>query len=95
MSTKVWIDKKGSSLRLRYTFNGRQQISLGVSDNSIGRSYAELMAAGKARSKMNAVKVLTPRQLESNSTMADLKRLCREGKEKWKELERLAKELRV
>lgn len=45
MSTKVWIDKKGSTLRLRWLFEGkRYQLSLGVKDNKTGKGYAKIVA---------------------------------------------------
>jgi integrase len=45
MTTRIWIDKKGSSLRLRWNFEGkRYQLALGVNDDHIGRSYAKIIA---------------------------------------------------
>ena len=45
MSTKIWIDQKGSSLRLRWNFEGkRYQLALGVKDDPTGRSYAKIIA---------------------------------------------------
>ena len=45
MSTKVWTDKKGSTLRLRWLFEGkRYQLSLGVKDNFAGKGHAKMMA---------------------------------------------------
>ena len=45
MSTKVWNDKKGSTLRLRWLFEGqRYQLSLGVKDNFAGNGYAKIVA---------------------------------------------------
>ena len=45
MSTKVWTDKKGTALRLRWNFEGeRYQLTLGVKDDPIGRSYAKMIA---------------------------------------------------
>ena len=45
MSTKIWIDTKGSSLRLRWNFEGkRYQLALGVKDDPTGRSYAKIIA---------------------------------------------------
>jgi integrase len=45
MSTKVWTDKKGSTLRLRWLFEGkRYQLSLGVKDNVAGNGYAKIIA---------------------------------------------------
>jgi integrase len=39
--SKVWIDAKGDSLRLRWNYEGkRKQISLGVKDNPTGRAFA-------------------------------------------------------
>ncbi len=45
MSTKVWTDKKGATLRLRWLFEGkRYQLSLGVKDNVAGKGYAKIIA---------------------------------------------------
>jgi|GEM_PF-2692077 len=45
MSTKVWIDKKGSTLRLRWLFEGESyQLPLGVKDNVAGNGYAKIIA---------------------------------------------------
>jgi integrase len=45
MSTKVWTDKKGSTLRLRWLFEGdRYQLPLGVKDNVAGNAYAKIVA---------------------------------------------------
>ncbi len=45
MSTKVWIDKKGSTLRLRWLFEGElYQLPLGVKDNVTGNAYAKIVA---------------------------------------------------
>lgn len=45
MSTKVWTDKKGSTLRLRWLFEGkRYQLPLGVKDNVAGNGYAKIIA---------------------------------------------------
>ena len=45
MSTKVWTDKKGSTLRLRWLFEGkRYQLPLGVKDNVAGKGYAKIVA---------------------------------------------------
>ncbi len=45
MSTRIWTDKKGSSLRLRWNLDGkRYQLALGVKDDPIGRSYAKMIA---------------------------------------------------
>jgi integrase len=45
MSTRIWTDKKGSSLRLRWNFEGkRYQLALGVKDDPTGRSYAKIIA---------------------------------------------------
>jgi integrase len=45
MSTRIWPDKKGSSLRLRWNFEGkRYQLALGVKDDPIGRSYGKMIA---------------------------------------------------
>jgi integrase len=45
MSTKVWTDKKGSTLRLRWLFEGkRYQLPLGVRDNVAGNGYAKIIA---------------------------------------------------
>jgi integrase len=49
MSTKVWTDKKGTALRLRWNFDGRRyQLSLGVKDDTVGNAYAQ-MIAGKIK----------------------------------------------
>ena len=45
MSTKVWTDKKGTTLRLRWLFEGkRYQLPLGVKDNVAGKGYAKIVA---------------------------------------------------
>jgi integrase len=45
MSTKVWTDKKGTTLRLRWLFEGkRYQLPLGVKDNVAGNGYAKIIA---------------------------------------------------
>jgi integrase len=45
MSTKVWTDKKGSTLRLRWLFEGkRYQLPLGVKDSVAGNGYAKIIA---------------------------------------------------
>ncbi len=45
MSTKVWTDKKGATLRLRWLFEGkRYQLSLGVKDHVAGKGYAKIIA---------------------------------------------------
>ena len=45
MSTNVWTDKKGTTLRLRWNFEGeRYQLTLGVKDDPIGRSYGKMIA---------------------------------------------------
>jgi integrase len=45
MSTKVWTDKKGATLRLRWLFEGkRYQLPLGVKDNVTGNAYAKIVA---------------------------------------------------
>jgi Arm DNA-binding domain len=45
MSTKVWTDKKGTALRLRWNFEGkRYQLALGFKDDPIGRSYGKMIA---------------------------------------------------
>jgi integrase len=45
MSTKVWTDKKGTTLRLRWLFEGkRYQLPLGVKDNVTGTAYAKIVA---------------------------------------------------
>jgi integrase len=45
MSTRIWTDKKGSSLRLRWNFEGkRYQLALGVKDDPTGRSYGKIIA---------------------------------------------------
>jgi hypothetical protein len=45
MSTRIWTDKKGSSLRLRWNHEGkRYQLALGVKDDHIGISYAKIIA---------------------------------------------------
>ncbi len=45
MSTKVWTDKKGTALRLRWNFDGkRYQLSLGVKDDNAGHAYAQIIA---------------------------------------------------
>jgi integrase len=44
MSTRIWTDKKDSSLRLRWNFEGkRYQLALGVKDDPTGRSYAKMI----------------------------------------------------
>ena len=48
--------------------------------------------AGKVRSKMNAVKVLTPEQLEMKANVDEINRILRDSRAKFKELKRLAKE---
>ena len=43
---RVWIDKKGDTLRLRWRFEGKvEQISLGVKDTVVGNKYANMIAA--------------------------------------------------
>lgn len=45
MSTKVWIDKKGDTLRLRWNYEGKRvQISLGMRDDEVGRGLAKQKA---------------------------------------------------
>lgn len=45
MSTNVWTEKKGTTLRLRWNFEGkRYQLALGVKDDPIGRSYGKMIA---------------------------------------------------
>ena len=45
LSTKIWIDQKGNSLRLRWNFEGkRYQLALGVKDNPTGKTYAKIIA---------------------------------------------------
>jgi integrase len=45
MTTRIWTDKKGSSIRLRWNFEGkRYQLALGVKDDPIGRSYGKMIA---------------------------------------------------
>jgi integrase len=45
MSTKVWTDKKGTALRLRWNFGGKlHQLSLGVKDDNAGHAYAQIIA---------------------------------------------------
>jgi integrase len=45
MTTRIWIDKKGTALRLRWNFEGkRYQLALGVKDETTGRSYAKIIA---------------------------------------------------
>jgi integrase len=45
MSTKVWTDKKGTALRLRWNFDGkRYQLSLGAKDDNTGNAYAQTVA---------------------------------------------------
>jgi integrase len=45
MSTKVWIDKKGTALRLRWNFDGkRYQLALGVKDDNAGNAYGQIVA---------------------------------------------------
>jgi hypothetical protein len=47
MSTKVWTEKKGSTLRLRWLFEGKKyQLTLGVKENVAGNGYAEIIALG-------------------------------------------------
>ena len=42
MTNKVWIDKTGNALRLRWNYKGKKQsLSLGVADNPIGRALAK------------------------------------------------------
>ena len=48
--------------------------------------------AGKVRSKMNAVKVLTPEQLEMKANVDEINRILRDSRAKFKELKRLVKE---
>ena len=48
--------------------------------------------AGKVRSKMNAVKVLTPEQLEMKANVDEINRILRDSRAKFKELKRLAKD---
>jgi Arm DNA-binding domain len=44
MST-AWIEKKGSTLRLRWWFEGElYQLPLGVKDNVAGNAYAKIVA---------------------------------------------------
>jgi integrase len=45
MSTKVWTDKKGTTLRLRWLFEGkRYQLPLGVKNDNTGKAYAKIVA---------------------------------------------------
>jgi integrase len=45
MSTKVWTDKKGATLRLRWLFEGkRYQLPLGVKNDNTGKAYAKIVA---------------------------------------------------
>jgi integrase len=42
MNSKVWIDKKGDTLRLRWNYEGKRvQLSLGIKDNLAGRAFAK------------------------------------------------------
>ena len=42
MTSKVWIDKTGNTLRLRWNYEGRKQsLSLGIRDDLIGRAWAK------------------------------------------------------
>jgi integrase len=42
MTNKVWIDKTGNTLRLRWNYEGKKKaLSLGVRDNLVGRAFAE------------------------------------------------------
>ncbi len=42
MTNKVWIDKTGNTLRLRWNYEGKKKaLSLGVRDDRVGRAYAE------------------------------------------------------
>ncbi len=46
MTNKVWIDKTGNTLRLRWNYEGKKKaLSLGVADNPIGRALAKLKSA--------------------------------------------------
>ncbi len=46
MTSKVWIDKTGNTLRLRWNYEGRKQaLSLGVRDDVIGRALARSKGA--------------------------------------------------
>ena len=41
MTPKIWIETTGSTLRLRWNYEGRKQsLSLGVRDNAIGQASA-------------------------------------------------------
>jgi integrase len=42
MIYKIWIEKTGNTLRLRWNYEGkRQSLSLGVPDSPVGRAYAD------------------------------------------------------
>jgi integrase len=46
MTNKVWIDKTGNTLRLRWNYEGKKKaLSLGVRDNLVGRAYAAKIMA--------------------------------------------------
>jgi integrase len=41
MSDKIWIEKTGKTLRLRWNYEGKKQaLSLGVTDNPVGKAFA-------------------------------------------------------
>ena len=41
MSDKIWIEKTGKTLRLRWNYEGKKQaLSLGVADHPVGRAFA-------------------------------------------------------
>lgn len=45
MSIRIWTDKKGDSLRLRWNYEGkRYQLALGVKDDHTGISYSKIIA---------------------------------------------------
>jgi hypothetical protein len=46
MNTKIWIDKKGDTLRIRWHYEGkRKQLSLGVRDDYAGQVLAKAKKA--------------------------------------------------
>ncbi len=74
MTNKVWIDKTGNALRLRWNYKGKKQsLSLGVADNPIGRALAKSkiaeiekdLAAGYSDPTLLKYK---PRKLGANPT---------------------------
>jgi integrase len=74
MNDKIWIEKTGKTLRLRWNYEGRKQaLSLGVSDNPVGRAFAAKKMAEISMDLISGHYDLTllkykPRKLGTNPT---------------------------